>query len=460
MSSSLLSTGTISLTADTMSLTAQIGGSAAATGQAALVNLAAATSAQAISLGVGAATGLALTDTMLNHLRHRCCDRQRRRLVPRPVTFGSLRAAARSTAGLSLTTLTAARRDDRAGRVGDRSPERLAQKRTGSISQTGGIITAATLTGSSVGGLTLAGTNAIGTLGPLSNTGSGDLSITDNATMTLSGAVSSAGNLTLTTTGVGHDIVLGTSTLVSGTGLIKLISAGAITQALAGVVDPNQLLIQAVGPVTMIGANTVDQLAAQVTGLGLSLTFNNTATNLAVDTVTLVNGITTNGGAVTLSTTTSGNITLNQPIVASGATAIPTVTLTSAGSISEPLTTGTITASGLSVTANGGNAVLEATNAVATVAASVTFAGGAFTFNDPATLLTIGTVNALNGITINGDLNLCSGRVGDQCARPTPRTSGTVRLVDTAAFSQAAAGDYPRPYAISQGYRRPKWCWS
>ncbi len=57
-----------------------------------------------------------------------------------------------------------------------------------------------------------------------------------------------------------------------------------------------------------------DQLAAQITGAGSSLTFNDTATNLSVTTVGAVNGITTNAGNVTLSTTTSGNITLSQSI--------------------------------------------------------------------------------------------------------------------------------------------------
>ncbi len=68
----------------------------------------------------------------------------------------------------------------------------------------------------------------------------------------------------------------------------------------------------------MTGANTVDLLAARISGAGSSLTFNDTANSLAVDTVTGVAGIQTNGGAVTLSTTASGDITLNQAIMASG----------------------------------------------------------------------------------------------------------------------------------------------
>ena len=69
VSSPLLSTGTISLTADTMSLDAQIGGNGPTTGQATQVNLAPFTAGRVISLGAGAATGLALTDTELNEIR-------------------------------------------------------------------------------------------------------------------------------------------------------------------------------------------------------------------------------------------------------------------------------------------------------------------------------------------------------------------------------------------------------
>ena len=71
--------------------------------------------------------------------------------------------------------------------------------------------------------------------------------------------------------------------------------------------------------------------ARAITGSGSSLTFNNTATNLSVDTVGAVSGITTSDGAVTLSTTTSGNLTLNQGIAAGTGV----VTLTSAGTITQ-----------------------------------------------------------------------------------------------------------------------------
>jgi hypothetical protein len=56
-------------------------------------------------------------------------------------------------------------------------------------------------------------------------------------------------------------------------------------------------------------------IAANVTGSGNSFNFSDTAFNVVVDTVNGVNGITTNAGDATLSTTAlSGGLILNQPI--------------------------------------------------------------------------------------------------------------------------------------------------
>ena len=69
VSSPLYSTGTIGLTADTMSLTTQIGGTGLGAGQALQVNISPFTSGTAISLGSGTGGGLALTDSELNEIR-------------------------------------------------------------------------------------------------------------------------------------------------------------------------------------------------------------------------------------------------------------------------------------------------------------------------------------------------------------------------------------------------------
>ncbi len=310
----------------------------------------------------------------------------------------------------------------------------------GTINQTAGVITAATLTGSSVGGASLTGANMVNIFDGFTNTGGGLLSFTDAQSFATAGTITSSGGGSLTLTTSSGDITLsGTETATN----VILVSAGSITETPP--IIASTLSVTAVGPVSMADANQVGTLAASVTGTGNSFLFRNDSLDLTIGTVGALSGITTNGGAVTLSTTTSGNIVLNQPIVASGATPIPTVTLSSAGAISQAAA-GTITATSLSVTDSGGNAVLEAANAVGTVAASMNFAGGAFTFNDNATALTVGTVNGLSGITTsNGDINLKSG--GLVINQPLNAGSGSVRLVDAGTISQTI----PSPGTITAG---------
>src|SRR4029077_9177098 len=155
-----------------------------------------------------------------------------------------------------------------------------------------------------------------------------------------------------------------------------------------------------------------------------------------------VTGIATNGGDVNLK---SGGLALTNAVgVGSG-----TVRLVESGAISQNATTGAITAASLSVTDSGGQVVLEATNAVGTVAASQTNATSAFSFNDGTTALTVGSVGAaaagadptplfgatVTGIATNGgDVNLKSGALTLTTA--VGAGSGTVRLVASGAVSQ------------------------
>lgn len=86
----------------------------------------------------------------------------------------------------------------------------------GTVSQTSGVITTSTLTGSSVGGASFNNTaNAIGTFGPFSDTANGNVTLADGQNLTVSGAVSlGAGTLTLTSTGT---IVGDTATITAAT---------------------------------------------------------------------------------------------------------------------------------------------------------------------------------------------------------------------------------------------------
>src|SRR5262249_52069357 len=143
------------------------------------------------------------------------------------------------------------------------------------------------------------------------------------------GTVSSASGPILLTSTTG-DITLGANVTATGNA-ISLVSSGAISQT-AGIIDSGSLLINSVGSVLLPGANTVDILAAAVTGAGSSVLFNDTANPLTIGVVSSVLGIRTNNGNVTLSTTTSGDITITQAINLGGSS---TVTLNSAGAITE-----------------------------------------------------------------------------------------------------------------------------
>ena len=99
----LLSTGTINLTADTMALNAQVGGSAPGVGSAAQVNIFPFSVAQPISLGTGAAIGLALDASELNNIR--AAGVTIGNGTSGPLTFGAFTAASDfATTLLTLTT--------------------------------------------------------------------------------------------------------------------------------------------------------------------------------------------------------------------------------------------------------------------------------------------------------------------------------------------------------------------
>jgi filamentous hemagglutinin family protein len=129
----------------------------------------------------------------------------------------------------------------------------------GAINQTSGLITAATLTGSSVDGATLTQGNAVGTLGPFSDTGTANttgLSFTDAQALQTSGVVSSTGPLALTTTTGG--LTLGGNLTASGQ-TITLTSAAAISQA-AGVITAGTLTGSSASGTTLAQANAIGAL--------------------------------------------------------------------------------------------------------------------------------------------------------------------------------------------------------
>ena len=157
------------------------------------------------------------------------------------------------------------------------------------------------------------------------STGSGVILIDNGGqAFTQSGMLASSGNSAAAVT-IRNTAALSVGTIAAPNGGVVLgTEAAPVGPTIeTGAIDPGSLLIVSLGSVALTGPNTVDTLAAIIIGPGASLTFNDTAHNLTVGAVSEVPGITTNNGGVTLTTTTSGNLTLAQDIIAgSGAIAL------------------------------------------------------------------------------------------------------------------------------------------
>ncbi len=182
----------------------------------------------------------------------------------------------------------------------------------GQIFQNAGVVTAGTLTGSSVRGATLTQSNAVDVLGPFTDVasdGTNGITFTDGQALKTAGTVKSDGQITLATTK--GDITLG-GNVTSINNITTLNAAGAISQN-AGIVTAEGLAITAAGPVTLLDANAVQGLTASVSGSGNGVSFRDDSTPLIVD------GITTNDGRIALATTTSGSVTVNSQIASNGA---------------------------------------------------------------------------------------------------------------------------------------------
>ncbi|WEN14473.1 filamentous hemagglutinin N-terminal domain-containing protein [Rhodanobacter sp. AS-Z3] len=266
----------------------------------------------------------------------------------------------------------------------------------GAITQSGGVITAGTLTGSSVGTSTLNGANKIATLGSFTAAG---FALTNAQALAVSGPVSGGASTALTTT-VGDLAINGA---VNGTAT-TLTSAGAINEGASGVITAGTLTGNSVGNTTLNGANKVGTLGS-FTAANFALT---NAQALAV------NGP-VNGGASTALTTTSGDLAIN------GAVNGTTTTLTSAGTISEGasgvITAGTLTGS------SAGSTILGRSNQVDALGAFTT--GGDFSFNDAQTL-TVNNAPSANGGA--GNLSLTATGAASDLVLSSNLTGNTVSL--------------------------------
>jgi hypothetical protein len=329
----------------------------------------------------------------------------------------------------------------------------------------GGLIDAKAFEGASSGGADLNGANLIANLDTFTNSGAGGFTLNDGETLTVNGAVGAgSGNLTLTASNAGSNIAIDDPVFAGGT--IDLVSAATISQSGIGIITAGTLTGSAGGATVLNTANQIANLGAFTnTGGNLALTDDRGLTitgpvnagahsvtltvfgtlsesgaglvdakspggtssggtalngaNLVADliaftnsgpggfaltddqTVTIEGVVNAGTGALALSTVGAGaNIVIDSAIMAGG-----TVTLTSAGAISEANNTGVITGATLSGSA-GTSALLRGNNKIANLGSFASTAG--FALTDDQSLTVSGIVNAgVNNIALQvmtGDL--------------------------------------------------------
>jgi len=257
----------------------------------------------------------------------------------------------------------------------------------------------------------------------------GDLTVTSGAKLTNSGAVSVSGNVGLVaTTSVdfkgSSDLVF--TALTAPT--IKVETTGKITvPALTGT------------DVTLISSADTIALGGDVTNTGtLTLStakdLNTSAFALGTVKANINKIVVTSGGKLTtglVNATTSASLTSTGDLAVNGATIVPTLTLSSGGSITQ---TGAITsATAASVTATKAITLTNAANDFATIALTNSTAASAVAVAD-ANALTIKTASVAGATTVTATAIALGNNATDSIA-----FAGALNLVGAAAGTDVSA---------------------
>ena len=332
------------------------------------------------------------------------------------------------TAGLTLTT-TGAGSDIMVNNTLTGGTVTLASAAT--ITETGGVINATTLTGSSHGATTLNGANVFTNLGAFTTNGNNAFALTDAHDLTVTGAVNAGtAGLTLTTTGAGSDIIV--NNMLTG-GTVMLASAATISET-GGVINATTLTGSSHGATTLNGANVF-------TNLGAFTTNGNNAFSLTDAHSLNVSGA-VNAGTAGLTLATTGGT--NAMTLAANLTG-GTVTLSSAGTINQ--TAGVITATTLTGISHGATTLKDA-NIVTNLGTFTTSGNNAFALTDAHSLNVSGVVNAgTAGLTLatTGGTNamtlaasLAGGTVTLSSAGTINQTAGVITATTLTEISHGA----------------------
>jgi hypothetical protein len=299
----------------------------------------------------------------------------------------------------------------------------------GGISQSAGVITAGTLSGSAAGGVALGQLNQVAALGNFDANG---FSLTNGATLAVNGVVD-GGSSTALTTQAGDLTINGT---LKGTA-VTLTSAGAIGEGTAGVIEASTLTGSSQGNTALGGANLVDTLD-NFDAANFSLV---NAQDLAAD-----GALTTAGGAGNISLKTSGGaLSVNSDLTAAA------VALSSADDLA---LTRDISATAVSLAAGGD---ISQSAGVITAGTLTGQSTGTTTLGGANLVGTLGGFKATNfslvnaaGLSVNGPLQITSPSGGVSLTT----TSGilTVNSVLSAgAVSLNSAGSLALAHEVSGG---------
>ncbi len=307
----------------------------------------------------------------------------------------------------------------------------------GTITQPSGVITAATVTGSSVGGASMPSGNNVAIFGPWSDTGAGSTGIlfTSGVTLTTAGAISSAsGGVTLSAI-TEPDLILNSD--VSGS-TVTLLADGNINQTAGGIIATN---LHASTQLDAGGLITLNSATNAVTG-NVTLTSINTA------------GTAIAGGAIGFTDSAGFSIAV---AAAGGIGGLETgvrttggVSLSSGGAITE---LGVVTAATLTGSSVGG-AILGNANSIGTLGPwSDTGAGSTgFTFDNVKTLTTTGALSSASGpialalplagsnLILGGDVTASGNTVTLTAGGSISQTSGAITATNLIAFTKLDAG--------------------
>ena len=270
------------------------------------------------------------------------------------------------------------------------APDTVDLEAVGEISQTGGIITANTLTGSVNGGPALLNDgNLITTLGDFSSVG--ELQFTNAQALTVAGTVSVNGGVLNLTTTSGDLTVTGTLSSSAGGGPIILTSAGKIDESAGTISGPD-----------LLGSSNQDAILTGDNSIGI------------------LTGFTVNN---------SGNFTLldNSPLIIGGVSAPGNIFIGMAAG------EGITTAGALASTGNG--LVSLQTDAL-TIGAGTTFAGSTFEYA-PTTADTTVTLGSGAANFSNATLNVDTVRIGavtEPGATNFTTTAGAITVADDQDF--------------------------